>query len=67
LRDARDLEAAIAWQPKVDLPKLSEPEREQLNTLFAALVRAREQAQLEAAPKLWTLKEYRDSRREETA
>jgi hypothetical protein len=66
LRDARDLEAAIAWQRKVDVPKLSEPGREQLNTLFAALVRAREQAQLEAAPKLWTLKEYRDSRREET-
>jgi len=67
LRDARDLDAAIAWQPKVKLPKLSEPEREQLNTLFAALVRAREQVQLEAAPKLLTLKEYRDSRREETA
>jgi hypothetical protein len=61
VRDARDLQAAIAWRPKVGpLPKLSPPEREQLNTLFAALVAAREQAQLEAAPRLWTLKEYRD-------
>jgi hypothetical protein len=60
LRDARDLQAAVAWQPKITLPKLSPPERQQLNTLFAALVAARERAQLDPAPKLWTLKEYRD-------
>jgi hypothetical protein len=58
LRDARDLEAAIAWKPKVTLPKLSEPERLQLNKLFTALVRAREQAY--PVPRLWTIKEYRD-------
>jgi hypothetical protein len=38
LRDARDLEAAIAWQPKVDLPKLTPPERDQLNKLYDALL-----------------------------
>jgi hypothetical protein len=62
LRDARDLEAAIAWQPKVTVPKLSEPERVQLNILFAALVHAREQAY--PPPKLWTLAEYRDIARD---
>jgi hypothetical protein len=45
LRDARDLEHAIAWQPpELDLPPLSPPERKQLGRLFDALVRAREQA-----------------------
>ena len=38
LRDARDLEAAIKWEPKVQPRRLSPPEREQLNKLFAALV-----------------------------
>jgi hypothetical protein len=66
-RDCHDLEAAIAWQPP-DLgpPKLLAPEREALNKLFAARVRAREQEREQArgqtAPKLWTLKEYRDAR-----
>jgi hypothetical protein len=45
LRDTRDLEAAIAWQPpQHDLPKLSEPERVQLGRLFGALVARRELA-----------------------
>jgi hypothetical protein len=38
LRDAHDLQAAVRWEPKVDLPPLSPPEREQLQLLFDALV-----------------------------
>jgi hypothetical protein len=39
LRDARDLQHAVRWQPpELDLPKLSPPEREQLGLLFDALV-----------------------------
>ncbi|MDQ6854084.1 MAG: hypothetical protein M3046_10420 [Actinomycetota bacterium] len=61
-RDCRDLEAAIAWEPpELDLPKLTPFEREQLATLFDALVRAREQARGETAPKLWTIREYLDT------
>ena len=62
LRDARDLQVAIAWQPPkrdpVLNPELTPPEREQLATLFDALVAAREKAY--PPPKLWTLREYRD-------
>jgi hypothetical protein len=56
-RDARDLEAAIKWQPPArNLPKLSAPEREQLARLFAARMRARGRP----PRKLWTLREWRD-------
>jgi hypothetical protein len=56
-RDARDLEAAIAWQPpKLDLPKLSPPEREQLARLFAARIRARGWK----PRRLWSIKEWRN-------
>jgi hypothetical protein len=75
LRNARDLQAAIAWQPpERDLelnPVLTPPEREQLGRLFDALVRAREQARGEVpcARKLWSIPEWRNhvARREGAA
>jgi hypothetical protein len=61
-RNARDLEHAIKWQPpELNLPPLSQPEREQLGRLFDALVRAREQARGETPRKLWSIREYRDN------
>jgi hypothetical protein len=60
-RDARDLEAAIRWEPKVDVPKISAAERVALNKLFAARVaRKREEAREQTPRKLWTLREWRD-------
>jgi hypothetical protein len=69
LRDARDLQAAIAWQPPerdpVLNPKCSPAEREQLGRLFDALVAAREQARGETPRGLWSIREWRS--REGTA
>jgi hypothetical protein len=42
-RDARDLEAAIAWQPNIKPRRLSPPEREQLGALFDALITRRQE------------------------
>jgi hypothetical protein len=65
LRDSRDLQAAIAWQPKRDPklnPKVTGPERAQLNKLFAALVARRRERETERPPrKLWSIREWREN------